>query len=445
MDPEQIRHQEVARELALAMTADRPAITACLACLALAVVAPAVQGQQTDPRLIELLETNRHPVAITSGRLAGSGGELLTGAGRASRFVLVGEEHGIAEIPLFTAAWFRSLVPWGYRHLAVEVGPDAGVLLDSLARVGPRALAEFQEARSPGFPFFILESESRLLVDAVSELPDVDDVIWGIDYDILGDRYLFPVLEAAARDDDARKVVAEVREMADAGLSQVIETGNPGALLLWSAPDDPFIRLREAIDPEPGSRADRVIETMQETARINRLFLSGQNWDSNHARAGWLKLSMSRHLDAARTRGEAHPRALVKLGANHAYRGLNQTRQYDVGTMLAQVAEAEGSGSFHLLVVGGPDTRRSQFNPIALSYETEAAGMLSVILPTQALVLPDAWTLFDFRPFRAAIHERRVDVTQELFDLVFNFDAVLVMTGSTPARPWFDPGVALRR
>ena len=34
---------------------------------------------------------------------------------------------------------------------------------------------------------------------------------------------------------------------------------------------------------------------------------------------------------------------------------------------------------------------------------------------------------------------------QEMFDLAFNFDALLVMTGSTPARPWFDPGAILRR
>jgi hypothetical protein len=423
----------------------RDAATALVLALLFLAGRDVLAGQEPDARLVEILEANRHPVVITNSRLAGTGGDLLTRAGRESQFVLVGEEHGIAEIPLFTAAWFRSLVPAGYRHLAVEVGPDAGVLLDSLARIGPRALADFQEARSPGFPFFILESESRLLVDAVRELPDVNDVIWGIDYDILGDRYLFPALEAAATTDEARQVVLETREMGDAGLRQLVETGNPGALLLWSAPDEPFVRLREALDPDPGSRADRIIETMQETARINRMFMSGQNWESNHARATWIKKSMARHLDAARAAGEFEPRALIKLGANHTYRGLNQTRQYDVGAMVAQLAEADGSGSFHLLVVGGPDTRTSSFNPVAMTYETSPAGMLSVVLPTQALVFPEAWTLFDFRPLRAAIHNREVEATQELFDLVFNFDAVLVMSGSTPARPWFDPGAALGR
>jgi hypothetical protein len=411
----------------------------------LVIAAAPLHAQDVDARLVEMLQANRHPVTIQNGRLAGSGGDVLTAAGRAARFAFVGEEHGIAEIPLFTAAWFRSLIPAGYRHLAVEVGPDAGLLLDSLAQIGPQAMSEFQEARAPGFPFFILESESRLLTEVRAALPDVEEVIWGIDYDILGDRYLFPILEAAAETDEARRVVAEVRQQGDDGLTQVVETGNPGMLLLWSAPDEPFDRLRTALDPAPGSRADRVIETMRETAFINRLFMDGRNWESNHVRSTWIKKSTARHLDAARAAGESEPRVMVKLGANHTYRGLNQTRQYDVGAMLAQVAEAEGSRSFHLLVVGGPDTRASQFNPVALNYETAPVGMLSVVLPTQNLVLPDAWTLFDFRPLRAAIHNRQVDVTQEMFDLAFNFDALLVMTGSTPARPWFDPGVVLRR
>ncbi|MFV1986632.1 MAG: hypothetical protein ACC682_05100 [Gemmatimonadota bacterium] len=412
--------------------------------LALAAV-PAVHAQDVDPRLIELLEANRYPVSIEAGRLSGSGGKVLIEAGRTARFAFVGEEHGIAEIPVFTAAWFRSLIPAGYRHLAIEVGPDAGLLLDSLAQIGPAALEQFQEERSPGFPFFILESESRLLADARAALPDVDEVIWGIDYDMLGDRYLFPILEAAASTDEARQVVVDVKRVADEALRQVVATGNPGLFFLWAAPDETFDRLRAALDPLPGSRADRVIETMEETARINRLFQGGQNWESNHVRSTWMKRSMARHLDAARAAGEAEPRVMVKLGANHTYRGLSQTRQYDIGTMLAQVAEAEGSRSFHLLVVGGPDTRASLFNPVAMTYETEPVGMLSVVLPTQRLVLPDSWTLFDFRPLRAAIHNQKVDVTQEMFDLAFNFDALLVMTGSTPARPWFDPGVALRR
>lgn len=412
---------------------------------AAAPLAAPLAAQQADPALIELMEANRYPLEIVDGRLSGTGGDLLLEAGRAARFTLVGEEHGIDEIPAFTAAWFRGLIPAGYRHLAVEVGPDAGVLLDSLARIGPTALAEFQEARSPGFPFFILKSESRLLADARAALPAERQVIWGIDYDILGDRYLFPALEAAAASDEAREVVRDVRAEADARLAQAVETGDPSEMFLFSAPDEPFERLRAALDPGPGTRADRIIETMQETASINRLFIGGQDWESNHRRAAWFKRSMARHLEAAREAGEEEPRTLVKLGANHTYRGLNQTRQYDLGAMLAQIAEAEGGHSFHLLAVGGFGTRTSQFNPVRLSYETQPAGMLSAVLPTNDLILPDGWTLFDLRPLRAAIHDRKVEATQEMFDLAFNFDAILVLTGSTPATPWFDPGVVLRR
>ena len=133
------------------------------------------------------------------------------------------------------------------------------------------------------------------------------------------------------------------------------------------------------------------------------------------------------------------------LGANHVFRGLNRTRQYDIGAMLAQLAEAEGGQSFHLLVVGGPDTQHAVFNPVRLTYEPQPVGLLSSDLPFAELLLPDVWTVFDVRPLRTLIHDGRMTVPESLSEIVFNFDAVLVLSGSTPAAPWFDPGEVLRR
>jgi len=183
-----------------------------------AMLATSPAGAQ-DSALVELLLANRHPVSLSGDTLAGAGGRLLLDEASAARYALLGEEHGIAEIPGFASAWFRGIVPAGYSRLAVEVGPDAGVLLDSLASSGIEALREFQAAHPPGFPFFVLEPESRLLVDARGALPDDPSVIWGIDYDILADRYLFPVHEAADVDDDERAVVRSVQAQADSAIA----------------------------------------------------------------------------------------------------------------------------------------------------------------------------------------------------------------------------------
>src|SRR5690606_10654118 len=64
-----------------------------------------VAAQQTEAgdagaRLLEALRQNRHTLALVDGRLSGDGAELLLSEGRASQFFLLGEEHGVAEVPV---------------------------------------------------------------------------------------------------------------------------------------------------------------------------------------------------------------------------------------------------------------------------------------------------------------------------------------------------------
>jgi len=68
--------------------------------------------------LPELLLKHRHTFALHDGRLAGEGAELLYSAVEQSQFFLIGEEHGVAEIPLTTATLFQAGTAVGYKHLA---------------------------------------------------------------------------------------------------------------------------------------------------------------------------------------------------------------------------------------------------------------------------------------------------------------------------------------
>jgi hypothetical protein len=392
-------------------------------------------GAAQDSLLVRTLEANRYPFQLVDGRLEGRGAEWLITEGAASRFVGIGEEHGIAPIPGFVAAYFTALGQHGYRHLAVEVGAMTGRLLDSLAAHGAEAIGDFQRAHPPGFPFFVLRDEAEMAVAIRRAMPAAR--IWGIDYDILGDRYLLPRLERAAPPGPARDTVRAIRAMADSGLRRAVREGNPMHVMLFSAPPEPFERLRAALRPVAGSEADIAISTMQETAAINRLFLSGRNWESNHRRAGLITHWYMQHYRAAQAGGDSAPRVMVKLGYNHLYRGLNQTRQYDVGALISQLAVAEGGSSFHLLVIAGPGGRRAQFQPQRMEYDS---------LPTSEfpreefgrLLHEGAWTVFDLRPLRALIHDnrRRLVVSERLFDLVFNFDALLIVPGAVPSRPF---------
>jgi hypothetical protein len=53
---------------------------------------------------------------------------------------MIGEDHGIAEIPAFSTALCRIVAPQGYHTRAVETGPStAQVLTSALATQNPPA------------------------------------------------------------------------------------------------------------------------------------------------------------------------------------------------------------------------------------------------------------------------------------------------------------------
>src|SRR5262245_11200369 len=102
--------------------------------------APAPKPKPTfEERLAEKAAQSRYAVSFKDGAFSGPGWDLLLAEGRKSRFFLVGEEHGIAEVPAVARELFRALAPAGYRNLAVEISPPMAKALDGIVR-GPDAI-----------------------------------------------------------------------------------------------------------------------------------------------------------------------------------------------------------------------------------------------------------------------------------------------------------------
>ena len=100
------------------MTKSRSLVTPVLSVLLITAASAAPAGaQEPDPLAAALLE-HRHTLELTAaGVLRGPGAELLLAEGAASQFFMVGEEHGIAEVPQLTAALFRQLQRAGRRPI----------------------------------------------------------------------------------------------------------------------------------------------------------------------------------------------------------------------------------------------------------------------------------------------------------------------------------------
>jgi hypothetical protein len=408
-------------------------LTACIAGLSVCLVHPGpVTGQSP---LMEALQAQRHVFEMDEeGRLAGPGARLLVDAGREARFFLIGEEHGVAEIPLVTAALYRALAPHGYRHLAIEIGDGLAATLNRvLLDGGDEGLIAWQRDHPPGVPFYAWREDASLLQAVVDDSGGRDDVLWGLDYDIVADRHALARLVELAPDQTARRLAESVRARADSAFEQAMATGNPGLLFMFGGPTDVYAELRAAYSPEAGSEADRLIGLMEETRAINGLFGQGRGYESNLRRARFNKRQFARLFEESRAWSGSPPRVMFKFGASHMVRGRSFTDVFDLGTVASELADVLGGESFHVLMAGGDGTLRGMIDPRVFRTVEAPAEMAAAewARPFFELADPDRWTMFDLRPLRPLI-PRFGELHPRLVQVLYGFDAFVVLSGSGP-------------
>jgi hypothetical protein len=403
---------------------------------ALSALMLGVGEAQAQDSLTVWLRANAHTMqADADGRLSGAGATLLEDAGRDAQFFLIGEEHGVAEIPLVAADLFRRLAPHGYRHLAIETGDVMATELNRrlLADTTGAAFLAFHRDYFPGAPFYRWREDAALLRTAVAAAGGRADVLWGLDYDIVADRYTLRRLRDLAPNPAARAVAEGVIARADSALAQALATQNPGLLMMFGGADDVYAPLRQAYAPEPGSEADRIIHLMQQTREINAYWGRNQGYLSNYHRAQLNKRQFMRYLQGATERDGRMPRVMMKFGSSHMVRGRSFTQVFDLGTLASEIADVNGSRSFGVLMLGGAGSMHAVVDPRAFTTvqaPVDVAGE-AWAKPFFDAADPQRWTVFDLRPFRGRIR-RLGTLPDELLQVLYGFDAVVILSGSGP-------------
>ncbi|HEX6042452.1 hypothetical protein [Longimicrobium sp.] len=406
----------------------RAPLAAVLAALALA--AP-LHAQDS---LTALLRANAHVMrAEPDGSLSGPGAELLIAAGRDAQFFLVGEEHGVAEVPRVTGALFRALAPAGYRHLAIETGDALAAELNRqvLADATGAAYTAFLRDHHPVAPFYGWREDAAMLREVIGAAGGRPDVLWGLDYDIMADRYALRRLRDMAPSARARAVADSVIAVADSSFRLALSTPNPGLLMMFGGPDDVYAPLRQAYAPAPGSEADRILRLMEETRVINGQFGRGQNYLSNYTRAQLNKRQLMRFLDEARARDGQMPRVMMKFGFSHMVRGRSVTQVFDLGTLASELADVNGGHSFGVLMLPGAGSSQAVTDPRVFRSMEVPVEVEAWAQPFYAAADPGAWTVIDLRPFRNRI-PRLGALPDATLRVLYGFDAVVILSGSGP-------------
>jgi hypothetical protein len=426
------------------MTVATSRLAACV-CLLLLSIAPAVASEPTKPpapdaALRAAASEQRLRLSHDGTNFSGPGWDFLLAEGRQAQFFAIGEEHGIAENPKFVAALFATLVEHDYRRLTIEVSPPLATALDTALHDGGLAgLHRFY--REPGSEpaFYGMREEAELLASARSVAPD-RELLWGTDYEVGGDRHLLRQLATMPKPAAAQRALDALTTASTESWRQYAETGSPQYIFSFSG-DPALVTAVKRAWPERSDDASLMLDTLEETLEINKLWVSGQAWRSNERRAAFLRRSFLQHWQRA-TRDGNPPRVVLKFGASHVMRGSNTTDTFDIGSLLPALAALQGRDSFHLLVLPGAGASVARFNPVSWSYQPGPADASYArdLEAITAAAYPDSFTVIDLRPLRALAGMK--PLPERLRQFVLGFDAVLVMSGSTASANLMEKGDA---
>ncbi|MFB9372489.1 hypothetical protein ACFFUB_00810 [Algimonas porphyrae] len=400
-------------------------------------------AQTTEPappslsdRVTEAAKANRYRIEKSGDIFSGDGWDRLLAEGRQSQFFLLGEEHGIAENPQLAAALFTDLSESGYSRFAIEVSPFMAARMDdALAEGGLDGLKELF-AEPGGQPaFFGMAEEAEMLATVRGNLADAPDVLWGTDYEVLGDRQMLRALEAMPKPEAAAVALSALRAESDAGWAKYEETRSPQFVFSFSG-DPQRVRDVEAAWLDRSVDAAWILDQIEETLEINRLFVTGQNFASNKRRADHLVANFLRHWRVELADGRSpEPRVFAKYGASHLVRGRNSNGVFDLGTTLPELAALEGRPSVSLFVLPGQGSSVAVFDPTAMTFRDGAPkdGYGAGMGPLYDAAFDSGYTLIDLRPLRAVLTRTTDPDLVALARTIHGFDYVLIMTGSTPS------------
>jgi hypothetical protein len=396
--------------------------------------------------LADAVAKHAYPVTLDHGALAGKGADVLKQAIDDATFVMLGEDHGIEQIPAFDAAVCAELAPKGFHRLALEVGPSVADTIASAAsdpKHGAQTLRAFDARYPESIAFYTWREDFAFVSSCAKAIAHEKSAleIWGVDQELMGtSQLLFDRILAAdpGLDADTRKAIEALAAEARDDRTAARKTNDFGKLFMISA-DQKALDAAAALLAAHGSKAAQALfASLLGSRAIYQGQMSAQPYDSNRTRAHLMKDQFFGALSAAASKDKAMPKVIVKLGAWHLYRGLNPLHSSELGDLIAEAADAHDVHAVNVLVLGVTGkqlvaTGPGAYKPSALDLRDKDSpyAFLGDFFAAQQ---PHAYTLYDLRALRPDF-DSFGPLDKEMERTIFGYDFLVLVADPRPEHP----------
>ena len=414
-------------------------ITALVSSICISMVGTPARAQ--NQAFTDTLQKNRAAITARDGKLAGPGADVLRAALVEAQFVLLGEDHGIAQIPEFGGALCAELVPRGFHHMALEIGPYVAPELERFARGvnGAGQFAEFLKAYPETIAFYNWREEFAMLQQCEKAAAPKGMRLLGVDQELMGSTgFLLDRILATNPGPQAKAAVQSLLRENREARAAAAKSGNPWDLLMTAATQEELDHARDLLAGHGDAETQRLFASLLESREIYLKNKSSDYYNSNRQRALLMKKNFVQQLAAeARSEG-ATPRILFKFGGLHMFRGINPLHSSELGNLVSEAAEGHQQKSAHILILGVKGEQAhfagigkpSQPGPFNLAADKDSDfPFLKPLFDTQ---VPGSWTLYDLRSLRDGF-SKYGKVDSELERVIFGYDFVVLIPDATPS------------
>lgn len=324
-----------------------------LAGLLLGASAPTPQAK-TASAFAGAVAAQRVALTFSDGVLGGPGAAVIEKAVQGAQYVMIGEDHGIAEIAAFSTALCRAVAPQGFNAVAVETGPStATVLTQALGSADPTSKVAAYDTQHPfSIAFYDFSEEYAFLRACREAMGPSRFAVWGLDQELMGSSGVILAdlsVAVASKQRGANEVLEQLIAEDARDFAKAMKTGSPGDMSMVNFDEQELQTLRDQLAAENVNVQE--LDELIASERIYREDMAGLR-QSNLDRAELQKNHFIEYDRAAFNATGVHPKVVVKMGAYHLFEGTSMLGDRELGNFLVEYAALQGKRALNILVLG---------------------------------------------------------------------------------------------
>ncbi|WP_448564818.1 hypothetical protein [Thalassotalea ganghwensis] len=395
----------------------------------------------------ELVSKNTYPIKLANKKASGEGLNWLIEQGAQAQYFLIGERHGLAEIPYISASIFEGLVQHGYSHAALEISPFGAYTMENQLKAGGYGQLNRYLSSEVGFnsiAFMGWVEEAEMAAAMYQSSANKTNFFIGPDQEfLLGFPAHLNFLSQFASTAEQKDIIKEYQ--------QALKTS---PYLFADLAPEKMKELTAHFRKINNSRVQHLLDDMETSNYIYGGFskpIRIAKAKSNIVREELMKDNFLRDIRAERKRLNTDPKVFFKFGGYHAGANVDELLgRVTFGSFIQAYAKVVGGHKFNIFIEcsGGGKLSSGQDSNDNSDEKTRCQSMYGELTNTDitnntthpfvnSIKDNDDIFVVDLRPIREHL-EKFQFLDRDFRSLVVAFDAYMAIPNTHPATKFSD-------